>query len=436
MKKNTFLLPALLILTLAAQATIRRVGYTGMPVSNIDFAYSDFSGAVNAAAWGDTIQVYQQSNTSWAPTVIINKKLYIYGFGHSLNVNSGNQVLTTADTNANFIYRLLLDPGSAGTTIQGLNVNGILVRDSNITIRRCKFFDQYLWTTDGSTNSICGTSTAYKTPYFSGSPYDDWWYNPGGLNFAPDSYNLKNITITGCYFAMGVGSYTCCGVRYWPSIRHYSGNYNVTNLMITNNYFNTPLDLKTTTTGQYNGLFANNIVNSRFQHLYNMRTWNSNNCSQGIFSNYNVGMVSSFDFFQIKNNIFNTDDTVTCPFTAPNCIAQNNIFSCAQAYACTTASSSNNIYKANMSQVFGPTWNNGMVYGDNQLSLGASSPAVNAGLRSDGSLTNCGVFGGEANQQYIQSGIPPAPSIYQYSTPGPNANTNPYTITISVKSNN
>ena len=58
-------------------------------------------------------------------------------------------------------------------------------------------------------------------------------------------------------------------------------------------------------------------------------------------------------------------------------------------------SGSNNIYKANMNTVFSSAWNNGFVYNDNQLALGTSSAAINAGVKGNNTATNCGVFGGE-----------------------------------------
>lgn len=411
--KNILLSFVFLVLANFAQATIRRVGYTGTPINNIDFAYSNLQGAANAANPGDTIQVYQQLAVS-TTSLGISKPLVILGFGHTLNINTGNQIQNAKDSSNNYIYAYFY-PGSAGSVIQGLNLYSCVVYDSNITVTRCRFRYQY---TQSSWNA-CGTSSTYLYPTNGGSVQINTGYG----------YNLKNIKINGCYFDGNLS--------YSNSIS-FSGPYAVTNLTITNNYFNSPVNLYNGTNGQVNGVFANNIMNFKFQHLSNINSWNGNVCSQGLFYyNYqSYNMVSNFDFFLIKNNIFNTDDTVTCPLNAPNCIIQNNVFTCAASYACSSAGGGNNIFGANMSTVFGPAWNDGFVYNDNQLALGASSAAINAGVKGDNSATNCGVYGGEAGQAYKQSGIPPVPSFYLMSTPGINATSNPYNITISVKSNN
>jgi hypothetical protein len=210
----------------------------------------------------------------------------------------------------------------------------------------------------------------------------------------------------------------------------------MTNIQVTNNYFNGPVNMNTGTIGQVYGVFANNIMNHKMQHLFDTYNSNGNICSQAGFYPWLPYVVSYFDYFLIKNNIFNTDDTTTCTLNAPHSIIQNNVFSMSSQFACLSASSSNNIYKANMSTVFGPLWNNGMVYNDNQLALGASSAATNAGIKENLTATNCGIFGGETGQTYKLSGIPSVPSFYLLSTPGINATTNPYNVTISVKSNN
>lgn len=68
--------------------------------------------------------------------------------------------------------------------------------------------------------------------------------------------------------------------------------------------------------------------------------------------------------------------------------------------------------------------------------LKAGSPAINGGFNGAGAVTNCGIYGGELLYVYKLSGVPAVPSIYKLTAPTLNATSNPYNVTISVKSNN
>lgn len=415
MKKNLLTIFAIIIST-QLQATIYRLGYLGLPVPGKDFGYTDFGNAQNAASPGDTIQIYQQLNNVQS-NIDVSKHLVFIGYGHTLQANTGLQVQNKVDSNTNLV-NITFHPGSAFSSIQGLNLGTASIRDSNITITRCRFRSHLV-------------DAGY--PPCNGGP--NLMFPTGGACVIGEAWNnlyLPNITINGCYFdGNNIGNENCI----------INGNYASTlvapNLNISNNYINGIFRLYTGINGQITGVFSNNIVNTKFQHLQNVYHGNSNICTQGTIGGYMPApQTSTFDYFLIKNNIFNTDDTVTCPIIAPNCIIQNNIFSTSSSYACTGLGGSNNIYGADMNQVFSAAWNDGFVYNDNQLTLGLSSPAINAGVKGDNSATNCGIYGGELGQSYKQSGIPPIPAVYQLSTPSVNATSNPYNITISVRSNN
>lgn len=75
-------------------------------------------------------------------------------------------------------------------------------------------------------------------------------------------------------------------------------------------------------------------------------------------------------------------------------------------------------------------------FDENYFVLKAGSPAINGGFDGNGVVTNCGIYGGEALYIYRPSGVPAIPSIYKLTAPAINANSNPYNVTISVKSNN
>jgi hypothetical protein len=81
-------------------------------------------------------------------------------------------------------------------------------------------------------------------------------------------------------------------------------------------------------------------------------------------------------------------------------------------------------------------WNNGSIVVDTQLILKpATSAALGTGRNSTNNATDCGIFGGEAGEEYIISGIPPIPSIYQLTAPSQTATGSTYNITVGIRSN-
>lgn len=75
-------------------------------------------------------------------------------------------------------------------------------------------------------------------------------------------------------------------------------------------------------------------------------------------------------------------------------------------------------------------------FNENYYILKAGSPAINGGFSGTGTPTNCGIFGGEAAFAYKLGGVPAVPSISRLDAATLNASTNPYNVTISVRSNN
>lgn len=111
-----------------AGATIRRVGYSGAPITGVD--YTDFNAAQTASAVGDTIQIY--GNVSGGT---INKKLVIMGFGYNFDMITGVQTGNPAEPSR--LSSLTFDVGSDSALATGLSINSINVNTSNINIQRC-----------------------------------------------------------------------------------------------------------------------------------------------------------------------------------------------------------------------------------------------------------------------------------------------------------
>ena len=75
-------------------------------------------------------------------------------------------------------------------------------------------------------------------------------------------------------------------------------------------------------------------------------------------------------------------------------------------------------------------------FDENYFTLKSGSPAINGGFDGNNAPTDCGIFGGEVPYIYKLSGVPAVPAIYKLTAPTLNASSNPYNVTISVRSNN
>jgi hypothetical protein len=128
--------------------------------------------------------------------------------------------------------------------------------------------------------------------------------------------------------------------------------------------------------------------------------------------------------FIIQNSIFSHNYSLT-NYTASsfnNCIFDNT--------PSPAVNGANNIVAATAANLYIAYPTQGIYSNDERFKLKAGSPAIGAGI----SNVDCGAFGGV--NPYKLSGIPPIPAIYKLTAPGSSANTNPYTITFSVRSNN
>jgi hypothetical protein len=140
MKKFSFLFITVLLITLNADAKIRRVGFFGSPVAGTD--YSTFALANAAASAGDTILMFPSTSLSGT----IAKKLTIIGPGNWLDPNStpkGNANLQAFGGIAT-MSSITFDPGSDGSVLTGFYGGTVFVKDDNITIIRNRDMDVYV----------------------------------------------------------------------------------------------------------------------------------------------------------------------------------------------------------------------------------------------------------------------------------------------------
>ena len=126
------LLVSALFLCNISFAKIFRVGYNGLALAGVD--YTSVQLAQNAAAAGDTIQIYGTTGNT-----TITKQLVIMGFGYNFDANLNLQAIGTNAPSNVFLY---FDAGSDGCIVSGLSgtfvirsLNGTPI--SNINFLRC-----------------------------------------------------------------------------------------------------------------------------------------------------------------------------------------------------------------------------------------------------------------------------------------------------------
>ena len=217
---------------------------------------------------------------------------------------------------------------------------------------------------------------------------------------------VNDITVSRCLGDLWLGYNSTTGlvpitnvtiISSWLNIR---GDFGAVSNALVNNCILDYLDLPNVA-----GLFSNNI-------LLGNGNWRFGSCV-------------------VRNNIFTYQSRCV---NGTSAIFQHNLF--ARNDNCgITITGSNNQFGVNMTNVF-LNWNNGSFGSESNLALKAGSPALGFGVDGNGNPTDAGIYGGDAGLVYKPSGIPPIPAIYHLTSPGLNANTNPYTITVSVRSNN
>lgn len=331
MKKTIILTVCLTaLIALTASAKIWRVNNTGLQA---DFTSIQAAHDAVTVLAGDTLHL--ESSPKTYGDLVSTKKLIILGPGYFLHLNLNQQSSPTTATITSF----KLNTGSSGTVISGLSITG----------------NNYIYTGD----------VTITRNYVDDAIYLSRDYSYGNVIIS-GNYGINNINHTGA-----------------------SGTSLITNVLILNNVIGYVSLLN-----QYSGTFANNIVSSVSNTIYN---------------------------FVIKNNIC-TSTSNTAVFGGSSNLISNNICSSALGLP----AGNGNQTSVSMTIVFvGATGYST----DGQWQLAINSPAKGAGLNGE----DCGIYGG--NSPYRLSGLPKIPSIYKLSAPS-NSNGNILPITISIKSNN
>jgi hypothetical protein len=141
--------------------------------------------------------------------------------------------------------------------------------------------------------------------------------------------------------------------------------------------------------------------------------------------------------FLVKNSIIKNYNAANI-----NTVWENNFFGTTQPAQLPPGS--NNRWGQSWSNLFGRlnsgSDNGGDIshstFDENYYLLKTGSLAINGGFDAINNPTDCGVFGGELIYRYKLSGVPSLPAIYKLTSPTQAATSNPYNVTISVRSNN
>lgn len=145
MKKITFLLLTILLVSITTQAGLKRVGFTGTQLAGIDYTTLQLAHDAATTLAGDTIQVY----SGIAPGGLVQtKKIIIIGIGYytagtGLNANL-NSITTGTPIDIGNIYYTSASTGVAGSEYQGVRVGCIIQGNvaalvNNISFLRCDF---------------------------------------------------------------------------------------------------------------------------------------------------------------------------------------------------------------------------------------------------------------------------------------------------------
>ena len=224
---------------------------------------------------------------------------------------------------------------------------------------------------------------------------------------------INNIRISNCYWN-GVPTMYKNGMTYdgWEISKCYisggavgypaNGTSKVNNFKFLNNILRTGELIITATAGQ------TGIVES---------------CTFLNYVGYGGNTFNGANFL-VQNCIFATNTNLT---GFSNTVFNNCVFDYTPSPGIT---GSNNILNATVNNIFIGYPTQGTTTDDGRWALKVGSPAIGAGVAG----IDCGAFGGV--NPYKLSGIPAIPAFIKLTAPGTAANTNPYTLTFSVKANN
>lgn len=378
MKKFVFILLIALMAVVSSEAKIRRVGFFATPLAGTD--YVNFTAAYNAASTGDTILMFPNTTLNGTFT----KRLVIIGPGNWLDPT------TTPKGNANMqafpgyvtLSSVILNAGSEGTVIAGMQGGSIYINVSNVKFLRNAFVTVY----------VCASNTA---------------------NTVDNLQVLQNYRVI--------------------LSNYYTNGSSCTNMNVSNNLI---AQLSTAMGNTYSGLISNNAWAWD-------NTQNSGNLNGGstTFSNNNsielgagAYLLQNNIFLSYSSNVANSNYNYYYFSNGGNSVFNYNLILQANSGPSQTwgAGTGNVITPiANAANIFEAFPLIGTASADARYQLKAGSPALTVGAGG----TPIGMYAG--TYPYKLSTIPAIPSIYSISSPqGNNPPGNTMQINVSTRGNN
>ena len=388
---TSVLVSTMLLLYFSSSATIRRVGFFGIPLPGVD--YATFALAQTASTAGDTILVFPVAASSSLVYGNVDKKLIIIGTGNWLDssaVPKGNAGMQAFSATTPIYSTLAFRTGSSGSVIMGFDFAGqtVYIGDNNITLRR---------------NLNMVVNLAYNP-------------NPAGTSVAIAINNLQILE------------------NYHLVLQtYYSNGFTQSNLNISNNFMNY---VSLSVGNNYNGNFSNNVW------AYDGTLSPANNGGSATLSG-GQGIDFGNGSFLFQNNILcsYTNAAVASNFNyfvfanANNTVFNYNLALQSYNFNSWGIAGTGNVTTpiSNFNSIFQGFPAVGTRTADDRYQLGAVSPALIS--NRPGSTADAGIYGG--NSPYKLSMIPSIPTIYRLSSPqGNNPPGSTIQINLSTRSNN
>lgn len=218
---SLLLFTAIILKIQDADAKIRRVGFSGIPLTGTD--YTTLQLAHDASAAGDSIYIFPGS---WSATM--NKRLVIIGYGYSAAaLDSGLQHIAGA-----LSISITLNTGSGNSLFQGLDGLTITANASDtVKINRCNI------------SLYFNSSISSANPPFKSWQITQCLINNFGFRQYNNSYiyaSLINLLISNCY----INTFSFAGTTSASSSGTFSNNifagaanFNNSQFTCTNNIF-------------------------------------------------------------------------------------------------------------------------------------------------------------------------------------------------------
>jgi len=223
--------------------------------------FADLNSAHAAAAANDTVYLIGSPNNYLTDRLIVTKRLVIIGPGYFLNENPDTQVTPVPATISHNIgcgETIQFAPGSEGSVMMGVQVNGLVrVNTNNISLRR-NFLNPIAGGCSEEAIMINGSNCLIQQNFVTGPQGRGILVSPGHSNFLI----LNNLVV---YFCHHCGDPNIPSIKTTGSTGEISNNVlygalNADNALIQNNIFGYPSLFNVSTSVVRNNIHPTNLL--------------------------------------------------------------------------------------------------------------------------------------------------------------------------------